>query len=39
MTTPLTEITSAVCELKVFVPLVAKSCHEDQGPLSEVAVL
>jgi hypothetical protein len=32
ITTPLIETTSAVCELKVFEPVVAKSCHADQDP-------
>jgi hypothetical protein len=32
ITTPLIVTTSAVCELKVFEPAVAKSCHADQGP-------
>lgn len=38
ITTPLIDTTSVVCEVNVFVPAVAKSCHADQGPVKLVAV-
>jgi hypothetical protein len=38
ITTPLIETTSVVCELNVFDPAVAKSCHADHGPAKLVAV-
>jgi len=39
ITTPLTEIKSAVWELNVSDPAVAKVFHADQGPLRLVAVV
>ncbi len=38
ITTPLIDTISAVCELNVFEPAVAKSCQADQGPVRLVAV-
>jgi len=38
ITTPLIETTAAVCELNVLLPDVAKSAHDDHGPLRLVAV-
>ena len=38
ITTSLIDTTSAVCEVNVSEPAVAKSCHADQGPAKLVAV-